>query len=811
MIGIRRITRYVFREQLGPTVLGFSLYTFILLMNAFFLVAQKAVASNLGWDLTFRMFLLKVPSLLVLTIPMAILLGALIGIGRLSADSEWIAIQGSGHGLRTLVKPSVILGLIGTAICSYLFWVVVPRSNIALRATQMEVMLVSNMAADLKPRTFYFTPDGQVIFVDEIVPGSGGLLQGVFLHSPIHPDQTRELILAREGNLYPSSDGSGSLLLDLRDVALHLYKPHSPDSYQYSTFETFHKRLPPPAHIEALKQPPRKTVRNMGLAELRQELSLASQSSNQVIAEVRERNALLELNTRFALPLACLLFAILAVPLGVTRARSGKGAGFAMSMLVITVYYLILTICQDQARRGRIPPLPAIWSANTVILVWCLYALWKLRRPGGDSRGFLTAVMELAGALWRRMVAFLSPAAGQAHRQEENLMESEAPEVQEAIRKQVGFRIVSRLDLYIGTRFFQFFIYALLSSYLIYGIVELKSLITQMMEHQQPPGLLLSYFKYFAPGMIPFTVPIACMVGAIVAVTLLSRTGELNAIKACGISVQRATAPILVVTLAICGIYYIAQDKLIPVTSQKSMEIKDQIQGRSPRTYGARPGGSWVFSADGSRLYHYRLFDNAPGFFQALNTFTIDRDTMRVRSHRFGDSVNWQNGAWVHNRGWYRTFPEDGTASVYLREETTVVKDLDGPEHFAQRETGMGRTQDSRVEQFDMEALKAEILSLHQSGYDTTSLDVAYYGRLARPLTPLVMVVLGLPFAFRIGRKGSLYGIGVAILLVILYWATFAIFNALGLETILPPFLAAWAPNIFYGLLGGTMMLYVRT
>ena len=123
----------------------------------------------------------------------------------------------------------------------------------------------------------------------------------------------------------------------------------------------------------------------------------------------------------------------------------------------------------------------------------------------------------------------------------------------------------------------------------------------------------------------------------------------------------------------------------------------------------------------------------------------------------------------------------------------------------------MGRNQDSQIEQFDMEALKAEILSLRQSGYDTTRLEVSYFGRFSRPLTPLVMVILGLPFAFRIGRKGSLYGIGVAILLVILYWATFAIFNALGLETILPPFLAAWAPNIFYGLLGATLMLYVRT
>ncbi len=810
MLGLSRITRYVFREQLGPTVLGFTLYTFILLMNAFFLVAQVTVSSNLGWDLTFRLFLLRVPSLLILTIPMAILLGALIGIGRLSSDSEWVAIQASGHGLRTLVKPSILLGLLGATISFYLFWVVVPQANIAQRATESEVMVASNMASDLKPRTFYSTPEGRVMFVDEITAGSGGLLEGIFIHNPIRPNQSRELILAGEGNLYPSSDGSGSLEMDLRDVALHLYNPDSPESYQHVTFDNYHVVLPPPAHIKALKAPLRKTVRNMNLGELREELSLAGRESNRIIAEVRHRNALLELNTRFALPLACLLFAILAVPLGVTRARSGKGAGFAMSMLVITVYYLILTICQDQARRGRIPPAPALWAANAVMLLWCLYALWKLRRPGGE-RGILNSLMDLAVTAWRGIMALLSPAAQQAHQQEEKLMESEAPEVQEAIRKKVGFRLVPRLDSYVGAQFIRLFLYALLSSYLIYGIVELKSLIPQMMENPGPPGLLLSYFKYFAPGIIPYAVPIACMVGAIVAVTILARNGELDAIKANGISVRRATAPILVATLAICGIYYVAQDKLIPVTSQKRVEIKDRIFGRSPRTYGARPGGSWVFSADGTRLYHYRMFDSDPGFFQALNTFTIDRNAMKVRSHRFGDAVHWRDDAWIHSRNWYRTFPADGSAGIYSRDETTVVEGLDGPDHFAQRESGMRRSQDSQTEQFDMDALQNEIKSLRQSGYDTTRLEVSYFGRFARPLTPLVMVVLGLPFAFRIGRKGSLYGIGVAILLVILYWATFAIFNALGLETILPPFLAAWAPNIFYGLLGATLMLYVRT
>jgi len=113
--------------------------------------------------------------------------------------------------------------------------------------------------------------------------------------------------------------------------------------------------------------------------------------------------------------------------------------------------------------------------------------------------------------------------------------------------------------------------------------------------------------------------------------------------------------------------------------------------------------------------------------------------------------------------------------------------------------------------QLSVAELRDEIGKLNASGYDNTRLNVAYYGRFAKSTTPLVMVLLGLPFAFKVGRRGSLYGIGVALLLVLVYWATFAVFNALGLEKVLMPAIAAWTPNIMFGLLGTYLLMYVKT
>jgi lipopolysaccharide export LptBFGC system permease protein LptF len=107
--------------------------------------------------------------------------------------------------------------------------------------------------------------------------------------------------------------------------------------------------------------------------------------------------------------------------------------------------------------------------------------------------------------------------------------------------------------------------------------------------------------------------------------------------------------------------------------------------------------------------------------------------------------------------------------------------------------------------------LKDYIRSMQSAGYDTTNLRVGMHEKLSFPLTALIMVIISLPFAFLMGKKGSLYGVGIALLIIIVYWAVFAISNALGLEGILPPFLSAWAPNIIFGLAGIWGIFNIRT
>jgi lipopolysaccharide export LptBFGC system permease protein LptF len=258
----------------------------------------------------------------------------------------------------------------------------------------------------------------------------------------------------------------------------------------------------------------------------------------------------------------------------------------------------------------------------------------------------------------------------------------------------------------------------------------------------------------------------------------------------------------------LCVAFFFVENNVTPAANAKAQELKDLIRGQPPRSYGAGPGGRWTYGHEG-RLYNYGLYDPRTKSFQGLSVFQVDRQNQRVLSYRYAAQARWDEDGWRLGEGWQCTLPEGGTPVISRFEGGTKLA-LDPPANFSERELLLAPGGDVE-EGLTVGELRDQIRSLRVKGYDTTRFQVAYHNKLATPATPLVMVLLGLPFAFRIGRRGSLYGIGVALILVIVYWATFAVFRALGLETLLPPALAAWAPSVFFVLLGLYLMLYVRT
>jgi LPS export ABC transporter permease LptG/LPS export ABC transporter permease LptF len=806
MPNTNRLSRHVLQEFVAPTLLGLLVYGFVLLMNAFLLVARLALAKNLGFDTVLRLFSLEIPQLLVLAIPMATILGVLIAFGRLSADHEIVAIHGAGLGPWFLLRPVLLLGLFTSLVSFSIYAVVVPRASYASRVLNSKVLLSGSMATNLDPRVFYSEIPGYVLFAEGIRPGAAGRLDGVFVHEAKGEGGQSYTFFAREGDLYQTQDGSGKLIADLRKGVGLIYTDDHPEVYRSIEFERYQVPIDPPPYLKALSTPPTPSIQNIAFTELFGELREARAMKEKALRDYRTRATRVEIHQRLALPFAAFVFALLGMPLGMTRARSGKGASFALSIAVTLVYWIAFTSARDQALQGRFPVFLGVWSGNIITAAWAAWAFYRMGRRASDQgvlgrlKSAVESVLARIRARGDRARDAGSPGAPTS---------SPSPPHEWAGATST-YRLIGLVDGLILSNYLRVLVYALLSAYAVFAVVDLKEILDSVLRNERSFWMVMNYFKYFAPGKLNLILPVACLVAGVVAFTLLGRSGELTAMKASGVSMRRAMAPVILATIALCAVLFVVQDRIAPVTNQRAQEARDRIQGKPPRTYGLSVGGRWTFGPGGRYLYHYRLYDPDHQTFQGLSVFTLDRSAPRVTEHRFAAVAKWNGNAWLLERGWYRNFPADKSVGTFRTFDNGERCALDPPENFARREITL-MTGGDLPDQMNIVDLRKQIETLQDSGYDITRLKVAFYAKLAHPVTPLVMVLLGLPFAFQVGRRGSLYGIGVALVLVIVYWATFAVFNALGFETVLPPFLAAWAPNILYGLLGAYLLLYVKT
>ena len=107
--------------------------------------------------------------------------------------------------------------------------------------------------------------------------------------------------------------------------------------------------------------------------------------------------------------------------------------------------------------------------------------------------------------------------------------------------------------------------------------------------------------------------------------------------------------------------------------------------------------------------------------------------------------------------------------------------------------------------------LGSYIEDLSRSGFDVVRLRVAWHSKLSLPLVSLTMAMIAIPFAFSTGRRGSLYGIGISIVVGISYWVLQGFFEQIGSAGKLEPLLAAWAPNLVFGAGGVYLLFTVRT
>lgn len=299
-------------------------------------------------------FLYILPAFFEFTIPMSFLLALLWSFGRLSSDREIIALKSCGISFVQIVFPVAIVTLITLCVTFSLTLYARPWSNAALRQVIYEVTK-TRATAGLKEKTFNDEFAGVVVYTEKIQP-PGSILQGVMI-ADNRSTQRQNTIFARQGHVVFNED-SQLLTLRLFDGTVHSTEA-SRRGYQTTNFSTYDLTLNLATTLSDL-------TRNASPSEL----SLHDLRRSIVQKQLEGGNAnadLSEFHRRFSLPFSSVVFALLALPLSVRQRWGFRSHGFAISIVIIVAYYVLLTVGETLGKKGSVYPMLALWLPNLVL------------------------------------------------------------------------------------------------------------------------------------------------------------------------------------------------------------------------------------------------------------------------------------------------------------------------------------------------------------------------------------------------------------------------------------------------------------
>jgi LPS export ABC transporter permease LptG/LPS export ABC transporter permease LptF len=820
---MRIFTRYILREVTSYAVLGGVLFTFVLFMRELPDILDLLVRDSASFSVALRIFADMLPNTLTVTIPTAVLTGILLGLSRLAADSEITAMRACGIGAFSFVRIVSILSCVALSIGLVNALYFAPRG--AGDLLRLESQLKSSQASyEVQPRVFYEDFKNYVLYVQDVPSGAGASVwHNVFLADltqPANPNITTadRAIISTSGPL-----DAQTTRLHLINGGQHQISPTDPNQYDLSHFDDSDLPLQLDSsdntHLSRFDTP----LHALSLAELwRRAHSSAG-------GDYQARAARIEINIRFSYPFACLVLMLIGVPLGLSSKRGGKSTGFVLTLLLVFAYYLISNIGVAFAKSGKISPFLGVWGANLIFAAFGVVLLQQLA-GGGIVLNFLTSIAaslgkRLAAIAPRRVVAsiarFLSSernpdaeaaadlAAAPAGQPE--LSHHHGPTLVQRLRSLFKTSFPLLLDEYVMRSYAANFLLSLAAFALLYVVFTFFELMGDIIRNQTPFIVVGEYLINLIPYIVSNVTPLCSLLAVLVTFGSLNRTSELTAMKATGISLYRVVAPILVLAAILATALFAFNESYLPDANRRQQQLRAQIKGKPAQTF-LLAGRKWISGqtdrpGDPVRIFYYQAFNQTAdsAIFANLSVFEFDPQTFALQRRIYAGTVRWDPtvSSWIFENGWQRTFSDEKVATFQPFTVSTFPEIHEQPGYFTK--------EDKPSDEMSYSELSTYIADLRQSGIDTIKLHVQLDNKLAVPAITLVMAILAVPFALSMGKRGGLLGVATAIGVAIAYWFVAQVFVSMGNINTLPPLLAAWTPDLLFGIAGAYLLLRTPT
>jgi len=794
---MRILTRYILREVTSHALLGGALFTFIIFTRDLGKILEFVVRDSASYSDVARIIAYTLPPALNVTIPMAVLVGILLGLSRLAADSEITAMRAAGIGAIDFVRIVSIVSAVALALGLFNSLYLAPRAAAGI-VSLGESLKSSQASFEVQPRVFYEEFKNRVLYIQDATPAAGAAVwHHVFLADITQPADphitTAEQAIVVNGT--PNTADAQTIRLHLLNGGQHDTSPTDPNQYNISTFTTtdvpIETEAPGDTHLGRLNT----SIEALSLPELWRRANAQAATNGRAPSIYR-----IEVNKRFSYPFACLVLMLVGVPLGISSKRGGKSTGFVLTIVLVFIYYFLSSVGVAFAQSGRLSPFLGVWGANLLFAAAGAILLYQMSRGGIALSIFSSIGVWLNQLLTRLISGKQSPNTRSRH------------DVATWLRR---FRNVSRiqfpllLDDYVMREYATNFSIVLFSFSCLFLIFTFFELIGPIFRNRTPLFTVGEYLINLIPYILYNVTPLCALVAVLVTFGALNRSSELTAMKSSGISLYRIMTPILVVTILISAGLFLFDELYLPAANRRQEALLSIIKNKPTQTF-SRPDRQWISgqtnnAGEPARIFYYQYFNAETDKFANLTVFEFDPATFTLQRRIFAASARWdpQVNNWVFDNGWQRTFAGETIATYQPFTVAAFPEIREQPIYF--------KKEYIPSQEMNYNELSSYIADLKQSGFETKRLSVQLNKKIAYPLITLVMAILAIPFALSMGKKGSLTGIATAIGLAITYSVVALIFESLGNVNILPAVLAAWTPDLLFGITGAYLLLRTPT
>lgn len=751
-----KLDAYIFSEISGPFLGAMLVYNGIFFLQ---IIAEIADLSGSNFSIPFSLYVLfflsQVPEILSITVAMSFLFASLTAIGRMSVDSEIIAPQSLGVSFWRMTRPIMAYGLLLTIALSGINhwvgpWLNNKKADVAGRFAKNFKMpniqqgVINTFGADT------------ALFVEGVDQGQ---LAEIFIIN--ESDDTETMILADRASIYTNRE-----LQLFKAIKISL----SSKSVEAMTFGTLENVIPVVKKFN--------NDRIQGPPEDRQTtLQLLAQMPDD--PHLRHRVEL-TIWQRLWSPFVCLIFALYAVPLAAKHSRMRKSAGFGFSLFVIGMYFMLSKMGRDMATAGKVD----LWLAMSFppLLFLGFGVVLQLAKRGWWGQRIQKLQDQISYSIRLMFTKFFGLFRRQ--RRHGHVMTS---------RPARTFIFPSKLDAYLTRSFFSIFFMVQLSLLMLMLLIEYTQVAKAARINGIPGKTILQYLLYKVPEMVDMSLFICLLIATLLMLSIMSKNLEVTAVRAAGGSLQRMCLPLIVIAIVASAFSHYMSNNFVPKTNRQAIALKNYIKNRTDQGMNR---DQWLKNGNGD-LINFKYFDASTKSLVGLKRYAFNHNQQQVLRYASVPRLTFDNGWRVEGEGkvWSFSYEPDkpnsviGSPSVIEVDERLNLS-LDLADLSQQRR---------RASEFSIAELKKYLRYIRSMGAAGTDFQTELYAKYARPLMPLIMMLLAMPLGFHFGRRGSFYGVALGLIAGMVFWGLFEFLKTLGNNGIVHPIVSGWGVVLIAG------------